>query len=227
MADEYNNSFNGFNAGNVFSDHSRETYGTPAFAVPAGLAENEQAEEQAPVETQAEEAQAEQPAAKPAAKEAKEKKPAAANRKPSPSGEITEKTVRTVLSMLENVDLLDGKVRAVAAYLLGVKNPEDKVKFIVAMADDAKVSKARSVIRDLSELCALDEMQFAVKTSVREHSERKALWEVESRFDEDKAAELGKFPANDVFAEVTMLRKLQKESPSFKQTLDDLVEVLA
>lgn len=224
MADEYNNDFNGFNAGNVFADHSRETYGAPAFAVPAGLAENEQADEPAPVEAPAEEVQAEQPAAKPAAKE---KKPAAPNRKPAPSGEITEKTVRTVLSMLENVDLLDGKVRAVAAYLLGVKNPEDKVKFIVAMADDAKVSKARSVIRDLSELCALDEMQFAVKTSVREHSERKALWEVESKFDEDKAAELGKFPANDVFSEVSMLRKLQKESPSFQQTLDDLMEVLA
>lgn len=221
MADEYNNSFNGFNAGDVFSDHSRETYGAPAFAVPAGLTGNEQAGEQAPVESTAEEEQAEQPAAKPAAKE---KKPAA-NRKPA-GGELTERTVRTVLSMLESVDLLDGKVRAVAAHLLGVKNPEDKVKLIVAMADDAKASKARSVIRDLSELYALDEMQFAVKASVREHSERKALWEVESKFDEDKAAELGKFPANDVFAEVSMLRKLQKESPSFKQTLDDLVEVL-
>lgn len=221
MADEYNNSFNGFNAGDVFSDHSRETYGAPAFAVPAGLTESEQAGEQAPVESPAEEEQAEQPAAKPAAKE---KKPAA-NRKAA-TGELTERTVRTVLSMLESVDLLDGKVRTVAAYLLGVKNPEDKVKLIVAMADDAKASKARSVIRDLSELYALDEMQFAVKASVREHSERKALWEVESKFDEDKAAELGKFPANDVFAEVSMLRKLQKESPSFKQTLDDLVEVL-
>lgn len=221
MADEYNNSFNGFNAGDVFSDHSRETYGAPAFAVPAGLTESEQAGEQTPVESPAEEEQAEQPAAKPAAKE---KKPAA-NRKAA-TGELTERTVRTVLSMLESVDLLDGKVRTVAAYLLGVKNPEDKVKLIVAMADDAKASKARSVIRDLSELYALDEMQFAVKASVREHSERKALWEVESKFDEDKAAELGKFPANDVFAEVSMLRKLQKESPSFKQTLDDLVEVL-
>ena len=221
MADEYNNSFNGFNAGDVFSDHSRETYGAPAFAVPAGLTESEQAGEQTPVESPAEEEQAEQPAAKPAAKE---KKPAA-NRKAA-TGELTERTVRTVLSMLESVDLLDGKVRTVAAHLLGVKNPEDKVKLIVAMADDAKASKARSVIRDLSELYALDEMQFAVKASVREHSERKALWEVESKFDEDKAAELGKFPANDVFAEVSMLRKLQKESPSFKQTLDDLVEVL-
>lgn len=221
MADEYNNSFNGFNAGDVFSDHSRETYGAPAFAVPAGLTESGQAGEQTPVESPAEEEQAEQPAAKPAAKE---KKPAA-NRKAA-TGELTERTVRTVLSMLESVDLLDGKVRTVAAYLLGVKNPEDKVKLIVAMADDAKASKARSVIRDLSELYALDEMQFAVKASVREHSERKALWEVESKFDEDKAAELGKFPANDVFAEVSMLRKLQKESPSFKQTLDDLVEVL-
>lgn len=225
MADEYNNSFNGFNASNVFSDHSRETYDTPAFAVPAGLTENEPAAEQAPVEAPVEEVQAEQPASKPAAKEAKEKKPAP-NRKPA-AGEITERTVRTVLSMLENVDLLDGKVKTVAAHLLGVKNPEDKVKFIVAMADDAKVSKARSVIRDLSELYALDEMQFAVKASVREHSERKALWDVESKFDEEKAAELGKFPANDVFAEVSMLRRLQKESPSFQQTLDDLMEVLA
>ena len=215
MADEYNNGFNGFDAGGVFSNHGQETHGVPAFAVPTGMTASE-----SPT-----------PAAEHVEEKPEEEKPAAKAKKPAPARkpattELTEKTVRTVLAMADSADLLDGKVKTIAAQLLGVKNPDDKVKFIIALADDAKSSKAREVVSDLSDLYDLDEMQFAVKVSVREHSDRKYLWEVESKFDEAKAAELGKFPANDVFAEVSMLRKLQKESSSFKQTLDDLAEVL-
>lgn len=215
MADEYNNGFNGFDAGGVFSNHGQEYHDGPAFAVPTGMTASE-----TPT-----------PAAEHVEEKPTEEKPAAKVKKPVPArkpatAELTEKTVRTVLAMADSVDLLDGKVKTIAAQLLGVKNPDDKVKFIIALADDAKSSKAREVVSDLSDLYDLDEMQFAVKVSVREHSDRKYLWEVESKFDEAKAAELGKFPANDVFTEVSMLRKLQKESSSFKQTLDDLAEAL-
>lgn len=215
MADEYNNGFNGFDAGGVFSNYGQEYHDGPAFAVPTDMTASETT---TPVAEHVEEKPTEE---KPAAKA---KKPVPA-RKPA-TAELTEKTVRTVLAMADSVDLLDGKVKTIAAQLLGVKNPDDKVKFIIALADDAKSSKAREVVSDLSDLYDLDEMQFAVKVSVREHSDRKYLWEVESKFDEAKAAELGKFPANDVFTEVSMLRKLQKESSSFKQTLDDLAEAL-
>lgn len=221
MADEYNNGFGGFNAGSLFNNQPQEDHEETAFTVPAGLTT------ETPVETPvqpAEPAAASEPETE--AKPAKKAKRPAASRKAA-TVELNEKTVRTVLSLEENVDLLDGKVKAIAADLLGVKNPEDKVKLIIALADDEKASKAREALRDLSELYSLDEMQFAVKVSVRDHAERKYLWEVESKFDEAKAAELGKFPANDVFAEVSMLRRLQKESPEFKSTLDELTEVLA
>lgn len=217
MADEYNNVFNGFDAGGVFSNHGQETHDGPAFAVPTGMTASEAPAPQAAEEHVEEKLAEEKPAAK-------AKKPAPA-RKPA-TAELTEKTVRTVLAMADSVDLLDGKVKTIAAQLLGVKNPDDKVKLIIALADDAKSSKARDVVSALADLYDLDEMQFAVKVSVRDHSDRKYLWEVESKFDEDKANELGKFPANDVFTEVSMLRKLQKESGSFKQTLDDLAEAL-
>lgn len=209
MADELfgGNVFGGFN-------HPQEETHEPAFVPPVIDHEEEPATEA--VEEQAHETAEEKPAPKPA------KKP---NRKPNrPSNELNANVVKTVLALSEKVSSLSDSDRELVGSLLGVKNASDDVRLIIALADSETVKTARETLKDLKDLAKLDDMQFAVKLSMKDHAYRKSLWELETSLYPDYAGE--KFPPNDPLAEVTLLRKVQKENPGFGERVDGVESVL-
>ena len=210
MADELfgGNVFGGFN-------HSQEETHEPAFVPPVIDHEEEPATES--VEEQARETVEEKPAPQSA------KKP---NRKAnhSSSTDLNARVVKTVLALSKKVTSLSEADRELVGSLLGLKNTSDDVRLIIALADSETVKTARETLKDLKDLAKLDDMQFAVKLSMKDHAYRKSLWELETSLYPDYAGE--KFPPNDPLAEVTLLRKVQKENPGFGERVDGVESVL-
>ena len=204
--------------GNVFGgfNHPQEETHEPAF-VPPVIDHTEE-----PVTETVEEPDREIVEEKPAPR--KTKKP---NRKANhPSGtELNASVVKTVLALSEKVSHLSESDRGLIGGLLGLKNTSDDVRLIIALADSGTTKTARETLEDLEDLAKLDDMQFAVKLSMKDHAYRKSLWELETSIYPDYAGE--KFPPNDPLAEVTLLRKVQKENPGFGERVDDVNSIIA
>jgi hypothetical protein len=142
---------------------------------------------------------------------------------------ITPQAVEAVLEWKSRVDQTDAKTLDLAADLLSVKR-DDEAKFISALMDSSAVSAARKTISNALDLAALDDLKFAVEVSKIDRNDRKDLWNLESHVDPDLANSLtdgsGKLPTNDLYAEVSVIRRLQKESPEFREALDAVTALL-
>lgn len=212
MADEF---FNG-NVFGGFGNRPQEENHEPAFVPPV----NTNVEE--PVTETVEEPVQETVEDKPVPRKAK--KP---NRKAnhSSSTDLNASVVKTVLALSKKVTSLSEADRELVGSLLGLKNTSDDVRLIIALADSETVKTARETLKDLEDLSKLDDMQFAVKLSMKDHAYRKSLWELETSLYPDYAGE--KFPPNDPLAEVTLLRKVQKENPGYIDRINGVESILA
>ena len=156
--------------------------------------------------------------------------------KPRPSRKIIKKTtdvtpavVSAVLQWADRVRNADQKTSDLASDLLNVRNP-DESKLVSALMDASSVSEARKKISSALDLANLDDLRFAVEVAKLDHSDRKGLWDLESKIDPDLASSItdgsGRLPPNDLYTEVSLIRRLQKESPLFRSSLDSVTELL-
>jgi hypothetical protein len=145
------------------------------------------------------------------------------------TADVTPAVVNAVLQWADRVRSADQKTIDLASDLLNVRNP-DESKLISALMDASSVSDARKKISSALDLANLDDLRFAVEVARLDHSDRKDLWDLESKIDPDLASSItdgsGKLPPNDLYAEVSLLRRLQKESSLFRSSLDSVTELL-
>lgn len=145
------------------------------------------------------------------------------SRKPTTSVELSDKVVRQVLGLSDQLQGASDSVRSLSATLLGVKDSTDDVRFIVALADSENVDTVKKSVREAIDLAEMDDLKFAVTMAGKSHAERKALWDLVSGV-ADSVPE-GKFPQADVGREVSMLREVLSSGVSDKFT--GVLELLA
>ena len=144
--------------------------------------------------------------------------------------DVSPAVVSAVLQWADRVNNADDKTLELAESLLGVKRADDDSRLISALMSSDSVADARKKISQALELASLDDLRYAVEVSKLDRSARRDLWELESGIDPDLASEItdgtGKLPTNDLYAEVSIIRRIQKESNIFRSTLDEVTELL-
>lgn len=142
---------------------------------------------------------------------------------------ITPQAVEAVLAWRDRLESADDRTKNLAAELLNLKNT-DESKFISALMDNDTVAMARKSISEAFELSRLSDMGFAVEVAKVDRTDRRDLWDLESKIDPELANVLtngsNKLPVNDLYEEVNLLRRMQKESTIFKDTLDAVTDLL-
>lgn len=142
---------------------------------------------------------------------------------------ISTDTVRRILDAREKLEIIDDETRKLAAKMLGVKDETDELKFVVTLMDPGKVSEAKESLKALVDTYDLPDLEFGMMMGAKTHAERKAVYELEELIAPNKAAEVldgGRFPANNPMEEVSIIRRIQKESPDFKGIVDSVNELL-
>ena len=144
--------------------------------------------------------------------------------------EVSPAVVSAVLQWAERVNNADDKTLELAESLLGVKRTDDDSRLISALMSSDSVADARKKISQALELASLDDLRYAVEVSKLDRNARRDLWELESGIDPNLASEItdgtSKLPTNDLYAEVSIIRRIQKESNIFRSTLDEVTELL-
>lgn len=225
MDDFNNNVFGGDNGG----------FSSP-FAVPSSVpAPDPEPEESPVVEEPAVEESAVDETAVEHKEEPEEAKPArrssrkrSASRRSSADSAIPWHVVRKVLDAREKLEIVDDSTRKLAASLLNVSDETDESKFILALLTPEKVEEAKKSLSALLDTYDMNDLEFGMSIGSKTHAERKALYELEEAISPDKAAEVtnGRFPSNNPMEEVSIIRRIQKETNGFKEAVTSVNELL-
>lgn len=146
----------------------------------------------------------------------------------SDSSAVPWQVVRKILDAREKLEIVDDSTRKLAASLLGVTDETDETRFVVALLNPEKTEDAKKSLSALLDTYDMNDLEFGMSIGSKTHAERKALYELEEAISPDKAAEVtnGRFPSNSPMEEVSIIRKIQKETTGFKEAIVSVSELL-
>ena len=128
----------------------------------------------------------------------------------------------------KTLEIVDDSTRKLAASLLGVTDETDETRFVVALLNPEKTEDAKKSLSALLDTYDMNDLEFGMSIGSKTHAERKALYELEEAISPDKAAEVtnGRFPSNSPMEEVSIIRRIQKETNGFKEAITSVSELL-
>ena len=144
------------------------------------------------------------------------------------SSAVPWQVVRKILDAREKLEIVDDSTRKLAASLLGVTDETDETRFVVALLNPEKTEDAKKSLSALLDTYDMNDLEFGMSIGSKTHAERKALYELEEAISPDKAAEVtnGRFPSNSPMEEVSIIRRIQKETNGFKEAITSVSELL-
>lgn len=155
-------------------------------------------------------------------------RPSGRSSRKADSSAVPSNVVRKILDAREKLEIVDDSTRKLAANLLGVTDETDETRFIVALLNPEKTEEAKKSLSALLDTYDMNDLEFGMSIGSKTHAERKALYELEEAISPDKAAEVtnGRFPSNNPMEEVSIIRRIQKETNGFKEAISSVNELL-